>query len=44
VHADGRAHHLAQGAVYAEADADAAVVQSVLDAINRKLEIYTQEM
>lgn len=32
------------GAVYAEADADAAVVQSVLDAINRKLEIYTQEM
>ncbi len=32
------------GCVYAEADADAAVVQSVLDAINRKLAIYTQEM
>lgn len=32
------------GAVFAEPDADAAVVQSVLDAINRKLEIYTQEL
>lgn len=31
------------GSVYAEPDADAAVAQSVLDAINRKLEIYTQE-
>jgi hypothetical protein len=32
------------GCVYAEPDQDAAVVQSVLDAINRKLEIYTQEI
>ena len=31
------------GCVYAEHDQDAAVAQSVLDAINRKLEIYTQE-
>ncbi len=31
------------GCVYAEPDQDAAVAQSVLDAINRKLEIYTQE-
>ncbi len=31
------------GCVYAEPDTDAAVVQSVMDAINRKLEIYTQE-
>jgi len=31
------------GCVYAEQDQDAAVAQSVLDAINRKLEIYTQE-
>lgn len=31
------------GCVYAEPDHDAAVAQSVLDAINRKLEIYTQE-
>jgi hypothetical protein len=30
------------GCVYAEPDSDAAVVQSVMDAINRKLEIYTQ--
>ncbi len=30
------------GCVYADQDADAAVAQSVLDAINRKLEIYTQ--
>jgi len=29
------------GCVYAEPDQDAAVAQSVLDAINRKLEIYT---
>ena len=32
------------GCVYAEPDQDAAVAQSVLDAINRKLEIYTQEI
>ena len=32
------------GCVYAEPDQDAAVAQSVLDAINRKLEIYTQEV
>ena len=32
------------GCVYAEPDHDAAVAQSVLDAINRKLEIYTQEI
>jgi len=32
------------GCVYAETDSDAAVVQSVLDAINRKLEIYTKEI
>ena len=31
------------GCVYAEPDQDAAVAQSVLDAINRKLGIYTQE-
>lgn len=31
------------GCVYAEPDQDVAVVQSVLDAINRKLEVYTQE-
>lgn len=31
------------GSAYADPDGDAAVVQSVLDAINRKLEIYTQE-
>ena len=31
------------GCVYAEPDQDAAVAQSVLDAINRKLEIYTQD-
>jgi len=31
------------GCVYAEPDSDAAVVQSALDAINRKLEVYTQE-
>ncbi len=31
------------GCVYADTDRDAAVAQSVLDAINRKLEIYTQE-
>jgi hypothetical protein len=31
------------GCVYADPDHDAAVVQSVLDAINRKLEIYSQE-
>lgn len=31
------------GCVYAEPDVDAAVVQSVLDAINRKLEMYTQD-
>ncbi len=31
------------GCVYAEPDQDAAVVQSVLDAINRKLELYTRE-
>jgi hypothetical protein len=29
------------GCAYAEPDSDAAVVQSVMDAINRKLEIYT---
>ena len=32
------------GCVYAEPDQDAAVAQSVLDAINRKLEIYKQEI
>jgi hypothetical protein len=32
------------GCVYAEPDQDAAVVQSVLDAINRKLEVYSQEV
>ena len=32
------------GCVYAEPDQDAAVAQSVLDSINRKLEIYTQEI
>jgi hypothetical protein len=32
------------GCVYAEPDQDAAVAQSVLDAINRKLEIYTKEI
>jgi hypothetical protein len=32
------------GCVYAEPDQDAAVAQSVLDAINRKLEIFTQEI
>ncbi len=31
------------GCVFGEPDADAAVAQSVLDAINRKLEFYTQE-
>ena len=31
------------GCVYAEPDQDAAVAQSVLDAINRKLELYTQD-
>ncbi len=31
------------GCVYAAPDPNAAVAQSVLDAINRKLEIYTQE-
>ncbi len=31
------------GCVFADPDHDAAVVQSVLDAINRKLEIYSQE-
>jgi hypothetical protein len=31
------------GCVYADPDRDAAVAQSVLDAINRKLEIYSQE-
>jgi len=31
------------GCVYAEPDQDTAVVQSVLDAINRKLEIYTAD-
>lgn len=32
------------GCVYAEPDQDAAIAQSVLDAINRKLEVYTQEV
>ena len=32
------------GCVYADPDRDAAVVQSVLDAINRKLEIYSQDV
>ena len=32
------------GCVYAEPDQDVAVAQSVLDAINRKLEIYTQDI
>jgi hypothetical protein len=32
------------GCVFAEPDNDAAVAQSVLDAINRRLEIYQQEM
>jgi len=32
------------GCVYAEPNQDAAVAQSVLDAINRKLEIYSQEV
>jgi len=32
------------GCVFAEPDVDAAVAQSVLDAINRRLEIYQQEM
>lgn len=32
------------GCVFAEPDIDAAVAQSVLDAINRRLEIYQQDM
>jgi len=54
VHSNGRAIIVSQiyclpestpliGCVYAEPDRDAAVVQSVLDAINRKLELYSQE-
>ena len=54
VHSNGRAIVISQvfclpemtplvGSVFAEPDPDAAVAQSVLDAINRKLEIYTQE-
>lgn len=54
IHSNGRAIVVSQvyclpentpliGCVYAEPDQDAAIAQSVLDAINRKLEIYTQE-
>ena len=32
------------GCVYADPDRDAAVAQSVLDAINRKLEVYSQDV
>ncbi len=54
IHSNGRAIVVSQvyclpentpliGCVYADPDHDAAVAQSVLDAINRKLEIYSQE-
>ena len=55
IHSNGRAIIVSQvyclpentpliGCVYADPDHDAAVAQSVLDAINRKLEIYTADM
>ncbi len=55
IHSNGRAIVVSQvyclpenvpliGCVYADPDHDAAVAQSVLDAINRKLEIYTADM
>ena len=55
IHSNGRAIIISQvyclpdnvpliGCVYADPDHDAAVAQSVLDAINRKLEIYTADM
>ncbi|MEA4940770.1 MAG: hypothetical protein VB091_14410 [Christensenella sp.] len=54
VHSNGRAIVISQvfclpemtplvGSVFAEPDPDAAVAQSVLDAINRKLSLYSQE-
>ncbi len=54
VHSNGRSIVISQvfclpentlliGCVFADPDRDAAVAQSVLDAINRKLEVYTQE-
>lgn len=54
IHSNGRAIVISQvfclpenmpliGCVYAETDRDAAVAQSILDAINRKLEIYSQD-
>ena len=54
VHSNGRAIVISQvfclpemtplvGCVFADPDPDAAVAQSVLDAINRKLSLYSQE-